>query len=83
MVYFVRRENWIKLIIFLCGISLPYVLSAQVAIGALDAPHSSAVLELITEERGFLGPQVALKDIWDKETVPNYTDGLLVLNMND
>lgn len=59
------------------------VINAQVTIGSLDPPHPSAVLELKTSDKGFLGPQVSLTDIWDKETVPNYTDGLLVLNMND
>lgn len=58
-------------------------LDAQVTIGSLDPPHSSAVLELKASNKGFLGPQVHLTDIWDKVTVPDYTDGLLVLNMND
>jgi len=64
-------------------VSLWTAANAQVTIGSLDPPHHSAVLELKTSDKGFLGPQVNLIDIWDKATVPNYTEGLLVLNMHD
>lgn len=62
---------------------LSSVANAQVTIGSLDPPHSSAVLELKISDKGFLGPRVDLIDIWDKATVPDYTEGLLVLNMHD
>lgn len=71
------------LIIAVIIVLLLPVVNAQITIGSLAPPHSSAVLELKSSDRGFLGPQVNLKDIWDKEAVPNYTDGLLVLNIND
>lgn len=70
-------------LIFLLSVILPCTSFSQVTIGALDEPHPSAVLELKTSDKGFLGPRVALTDIWDKTTVPNYTDGLLVFNIND
>ena len=75
-------KNKISIIGIILVLFLP-VINAQVTIGSLDPPHSSAVLELKTSDKGFLGPQVNLTDIWDKVTVPDYTDGLLVLNMND
>ncbi|GEM_PF-1314686 len=63
-------------------LSLPIV-NAQVTIGSEDPPHPSAVLELKSSDKGFLGPRVNLKSTRDTETVPNQTDGLLVLNMHD
>lgn len=82
MINYKKKRTWIKLTALLLVI-LPYQISSQVTIGALDEPHPSAVLELKSSNKGFLAPRVNLVDIWDKTTVPNYTDGLLVLNMNN
>lgn len=57
--------------------------NSQVTIGSHDPTHPSAVLELKSPDKGFLAPRVNLTNIWDKVTIPNYTNGLLVLNMND
>ena len=82
MIYSRIRQTLIQLAILILAIQ-PCMLYAQVTIGDSEPPHPSAVLDLRTSDKGFLGPQVALKNIWDKETVPNYTNGLLVLNMVD
>lgn len=75
-------KNKIVFIGIIIVLMLPIV-NAQVTIGSLDPPHPSAILELKASDKGFLGPQVSLTDIWDKVTVPDYTDGLLVLNIHD
>jgi hypothetical protein len=72
-----------KIKLMVLFVIFPFVVFSQVTIGSIEEPHPSAVLEVKTSDKGFLGPQVALKDIWDKTTVPDYTDGLLVLNIND
>lgn len=58
-------------------------LNAQVTIGDLTPPHESAVLEIKTDDKGFLGPQVELKSTLDTETIPNAQIGLMVLNTKD
>ncbi len=82
MIYF-RPESILLKFILLLLVVLPYSLSGQVTIGSADAPDPSAVLELKTSDKGFLGPRVALTDIFDNTTVPNCTDGLLVFNTAD
>lgn len=76
-------KNVICYIIF-CSISLNNAL-AQITIGCGEPPHESAVLELKTEnnDKGFLGPKVAL--IKKSATIPvsNPATGLLVYNTND
>jgi hypothetical protein len=51
----------------------------SVGIGT-NSPHASAVLELNSSNKGFLGPKVALKSATDLVTIPNPAVGLLVYN---
>ncbi|MCC8147275.1 MAG: hypothetical protein LIO93_12760 [Bacteroidales bacterium] len=82
MILLLSKQNRKKLLIlFFAGLS--YTTYSQVTIGSSDPAHSSAILELKSPDKGFLAPQVLLTDIWDTITVPDYTNGLLVLNMND
>ncbi|MDU1891225.1 MAG: hypothetical protein E6767_11085 [Dysgonomonas sp.] len=78
-----KIKQYQKRLIMLLFIVLPCTISSQITIGELEEPHPSAVLELKTTDKGLLAPNVALSDIWDKKTVPNYTDGLLVYNTAD
>lgn len=55
----------------------------QVTIGDTNPPEESAVLEIKTDNKGFLGPQVELKSIYDKIAIPAAPVGLLVLNTKD
>ena len=52
----------------------------QVTIGADSPPHSSAILELIASDKGFLGPRIALNDTEDVVTILDPADGLLIFN---
>lgn len=54
---------------------------AQVTIGSNDAPHISAILELKSSDKGFLGPRVALTSQTDQVTIPSPAVGLLVYNL--
>ncbi len=72
-----------KILIIILAVFLYSSAISQVTIGSVDSPHPSTVLELKAGDKGFLAPRVNLIDIWDKVTVPQYVDGLLVLNMND
>jgi len=56
---------------------------AQVTIGSDVAPHESAVLELISSDKGFLSPRVELTGQKDVTTIPSPADGLLVYNLLD
>lgn len=56
---------------------------AQVTIGAGVPPHKSAVLELISPDKGFLGPRVQLTGKKDVTTISSPADGLLVYNLLD
>lgn len=56
---------------------------AQVTIGADVPPHESAVLELISPNKGFLGPRVQLTGKEDVVTISFPADGLLVYNLRD
>ena len=60
-------------------------LKSQVTIGSEEKPHPSALLELKNEtgDKGFLGPSVPLKDIWDDASIPNPIPGLMVFNTAD
>ena len=53
---------------------------AQVTIGSGDPPHASAVLELKTNDKGFLGPRIALTSPTDQTTILSPAIGLLVYN---
>lgn len=82
MIYF-RYKKKCMIPVILLFIMLPYAVFSQIVIGTTEQPHPGAVLELKSPDKGFLGPRVALKSIWDKLTVPDYTDGLLVFNTED
>ncbi len=58
-------------------------LSAQVTIGSGDSPHEAAVLELKSNDRGFLGPRVQLIDYSNPYPIQNPAVGLLVFNIAD
>jgi len=61
-------------------------ISAQVTIGADQAPHASALLELtegLTTTKGFLGPRVSLMSVTDQTTIPGPARGLFVYNLGD
>jgi len=60
----------------------PYCFS-QVIIGSLESPHESAVLELKSSDKGFLGPRVSLKSLTSPEPIENPAKGLLVINTAD
>lgn len=68
-------------LLFLFSFFSIQLLEAQVTIGAEDAPHASAVLELKTSDKGFLGPRVALISQTDQVTVESPATGLLVYNL--
>lgn len=55
----------------------------QITIGEPMPSEECAVLEIKTENKGFLGPQVELTSINDISTIPNAQVGLLVLNTKD
>ena len=53
---------------------------AQVTIGSLDEPDESAILELKSDNKGFLMPRTKLKDIYDQTTIQEPAVGLIVFN---
>ncbi len=58
-------------------------LHAQVTIGNDDPPHEGAVLELKSNNKGFLGPRVQLESISSPNPITNPAVGLLVFNIAD
>lgn len=58
----------------------PIYISAQVTIGSDNPPHESAILDLQSSNKGFLGPRVALTGKYDRTTIPDAVPGLLVIN---
>mgnify|MGYP001157193771 FL=1 len=60
---------------------LPNFVVAQIGIGTAD-PDSSSLLELQSNNRGFLLPRVALTDVTDTSTIPSPADGLMVYNLS-
>lgn len=61
------------------------VIYSQITIGSLDKPENSAVLELKSDndDKGFLGPRVELKSIYDMSTIKNPANSLIVYNTKD
>jgi len=57
-------------------------LSAQVGIGTSN-PDPSSILHIQSNDKGVLLPKVDLKNLKDKNTVNNPTEGLLVYNKNE
>ncbi|MDR2954279.1 MAG: hypothetical protein LBV43_04285 [Prevotella sp.] len=66
-------------IVIISGLNLP----AQVTIGSSDPPHLGAVLELKSNNKGFLGPRVQLESTTSPNPVSNPATGLLVFNTGD
>lgn len=62
-----------------------YTVYSQVTIGAMDKTEDSALLELRpeNEDKGFLGPRVELRDIYDVSTIQNPANSLIVYNIKD
>jgi len=54
-----------------------------VTIGSDAPPHESAVLELVSSDKGFLGPRVQLNSTKDNSKINNPADGLLIFNTKD
>lgn len=54
----------------------------QVTIGSGDPPHESAILDLQSSNKGFLGSRVSLTGRYDNTTISNATPGLMVLNIS-
>ena len=81
-----KNRNYIKhiqfillLIILMSGRDL----SAQVTIGSADPPHKGAVLELKSDNKGFLGPRVQLERLSSSNPIQNPAKGLLVFNIGE
>lgn len=62
---------------------LGFVLHAQVTMGSGDSPHKGAVLELKSDNMGFLGPRVQLESTSSPNPITNPAKGLLVFNIAD
>lgn len=69
--------------LFFCVLLLSPSLSAQVTIGSSEEPHSSAVLELKSNDKGLLINRVNLKGRKDVTTISNPAHGLLVYNLSN
>ncbi|MCC8147273.1 MAG: hypothetical protein LIO93_12750 [Bacteroidales bacterium] len=70
-----------KLIFLIIATILGADLSAQVAIGTEEDPHKGAVLELVSDNKGFLGPRVQLESASSPNPIQNPAIGLLVFNI--
>ncbi|MFC5871841.1 C-type lectin domain-containing protein [Chryseobacterium arachidis] len=66
-----------SLIILFCGISSLY---SQVGIGTAN-PNPSTALDIVSQNRGFLGPRIALTSRTDNATIPTPANGILVYNL--
>lgn len=72
------KTNIIIILILLSFLSA--YTSAQVTIGSGNPPHESAILDLQSPDKGFLGPRIALTGKYDNTTIPDAVPGLLVIN---
>ena len=70
-----------RLVAVLVFIMIVFNLPAQVTIGSDTPPHRSAVLELISSNKGFLGPKVDLISQTDQTTIESPAVGLIVFNL--
>lgn len=75
-----KQKTIIYLIIFILPL---FTLHAQVTIGNADPPHTGAVLELKSNNKGFLGPRIQLESISSPNPITNPAKGLLVFNIAD
>lgn len=59
-------------------------ISAQVRIGDVSVPaENSAILEMISSNKGFLLPKVNLTSVTDVTTIPSPANGLMAYNLAD
>lgn len=72
-----------KQILLIILIIFPLSLSAQVTMGSGDPPHEGAVLELKSENKGFLGPRIQLESTASPNPIQNPAVGLLVFNIGN
>ncbi len=77
--YFSRYDSILILIGFICCFKTS---QAQVGIGT-TSPDPSSILHISSANRGVLLPRVDLKNLWDKNTVDNPAEELLVYNTNN
>ena len=69
----------LKTVIILFSLFVNYVTIAQVGIGT-NTPHASAALEILTTNKGFLAPRVALTSNSDVATIASPATGLMIYN---
>lgn len=58
------------------------IANCQVGIGT-ETPHSSTVLDVVSNSKGFLAPQINLNSVTDVETIDSPAEGTLVYNTTD
>ena len=63
-----------KKVIILFSLIVNYVSIAQVGIGT-NTPHTSAALEILTSNKGFLAPRIALLSNTDVVTISSPATG--------
>jgi hypothetical protein len=76
LIFFVMQ---LKTTIILFSLSVSYVTIGQVGIGT-NTPHASAALEVLTTNKGFLAPRVALTSNSDVATIASPATGLMIYN---
>jgi hypothetical protein len=69
----------LKTVIILFSLFVNYISIAQVGIGT-NTPHASAALEVLTTNKGFLAPRIALLSNTDVVTITNPATGLMIYN---
>ena len=77
--YFSWCSYTLILLVFTCYFETSH---AQVGIGTSE-PDPSSILHISSTDKGVLLPRVDLKNLWDKNTVDNPAEGLLVYNTNN
>lgn len=75
--------KYCKIIILIITAIWSGELFAQVTIGSGERPHDGAVLELKSDNKGFLGPRVQLESISSPNPIEDPAVGLLVFNIGD
>jgi hypothetical protein len=68
-----------KNFLILFSLIVSYISSAQVGIGT-NTPHASASLEILSNNKGFLAPRVALLSTIDIVTIASPATGLMIYN---
>lgn len=75
------KEFILSILVFI--ICFPGNMRGQVTIGTDAPPHESAVLELVSSDKGFLAPRIQLSSTRDQTKINNPADGLLIFNTID